>query len=349
MAPVDLASLPLEPLQAWFAEQGDKPFRGRQLFRWLHGRCVADYAQMTDLAKPLRARLAATAPLRPPVVAEEQRAADGTRKLRYALADGRSVEGVWMPEQRRRSLCVSTQVGCAMGCAFCATAKMGLVRNLSAGEIAGQVEAAVRHLRTAQLERPVTNVVFMGMGEPLANLRAVVDAVAILLCDHGLGMSRRHVTVSTIGLVPAMRRFVERCPAKLAVSLNAPDDALRDRLMPINRRYPIARLLDACRALPLRGSDRITFEYVMLGGINDRPADARQLVRRLGGLRCKVNLIPYNPHPEAPFDRPAPERVEAFLELLAAKGLSAFVRRSRGAELHAACGQLVVAGSGERA
>ena len=345
MAP-DLASLPLDRLEAWFVDQGEKAFRARQLFHWLHGRCANDYQQMTDLAKGLRARLAEAAPLALPVVKEQQVSKDGTRKFLFGLADGNQVEGVWMPDPKRSTLCISTQVGCAMRCAFCATGTLGLTRDLSAGEISGQVEAVVRTLRSDEQPRPVSNVVFMGMGEPLANLDATVDAVTILLAEAGLGLSRRHVTVSTIGLVPAMGRFVQRAPVKLAVSLNAATDEVRDRLMPVNRRYPIARLLEACRELHLRGTNRVTFEYVMLAGINDDLDTARELARQLGGLSCKVNLIPYNPAEGLPFDRPDPDRVYAFQEALAAKGLSVFTRRSRGQDLRAACGQLVAGRSG---
>lgn len=346
MTAPDLASLPLDRLEQWFVAQGEKAFRARQLFRWLHGRCAASYDEMTDLAKGLRARLAERAPLRAPTIAEELTSVDGTRKFRFGLADGHQVEGVWMPAERRSTLCVSTQVGCAMRCAFCATGTMGLSRDLTAGEIVGQVEAVNRRLRSDALPRPVSNVVFMGMGEPLANLDATVDAVQILLSEQGHLMSRRHVTVSTIGLVPAMREFVQRAPVKLAVSLNAASDEVRDRIMPVNRRYPIDRLLAACRELPLHGTNRVTFEYVMLAGVNDDLEAARLLARRLGDLRCKVNLIPYNPAEGLPFDRPDEGRVHAFQEALAAKGLSVFTRRSRGQDLRAACGQLLAGRSG---
>ncbi len=342
----DLASLPLDRLEHWFVDQGEKAFRARQLFRWLHGRSAASYDEMTDLAKGLRARLAEQAPLRAPTIEDELVSADGTRKFRFGLADGLQVEGVWMPAERRSTLCVSTQVGCAMRCAFCATGTLGLKRDLSAGEIVGQVEAVNRQLRSDELPRPVSNVVFMGMGEPLANLDATVDAVQILLSEQGHLMSRRHVTVSTIGLVPAMGSFVQRAPVKLAVSLNAASDEVRDRLMPVNRRYPIDRLLAACRDLPLRGTNRVTFEYVMLAGVNDGLADARLLAKRLGGLRCKINLIPYNPAEGLPFERPEDDQVHAFQETLAAKGLSVFVRQSRGQDLRAACGQLIAGRGG---
>jgi len=342
----DPASLTCEGIQQWMTERGHPAFRGRQLFRWLHARAAQSYDEMTDLARVLREELGREVPLRPLEVVERREAHDGTEKLRLRLADGGEIESVYIPEEEasrpRRTLCVSTQLGCGMGCAFCATASMGLVRNLTAGEIVGQLEAVVR-LRGP---RPVSNVVFMGMGEPLANLDAVVDAVSILLHPHGHGLSRRHVTVSTAGLVPAMEAFVHRCPVKLAVSLNATTDAVRDRLMPVNRTYPLERLLACCANLPLQHNDRITFEYVMLRGINDAPEDARRLAALLRGIRCKVNLIPYNPCPASTFRRPAERDIQCFLDILAQASISAFVRRSRGDGLQGACGQLVTAGPG---
>jgi len=332
----------LPELRTFLEGKGEKPFRGEQLFRWIHGRCAVTYAEMTDLSKEFRASLQRGQPLRQPVISEEAVASDGTRKMRYLLADGLEVEGVYMPETERRTLCVSTQVGCGMGCAFCATGTMGLARNLSAGEIVGQVETVVRGMREGGLERPVSNVVFMGMGEPLANLDAVVAAVEILLEPKGLGLSRRHITVSTCGLVNAMPEFVQRCPAKLAISLNATTDDCRDRLMPVNKRFPLRELLDCCRNLPLGHTDRITFEYVLIGGVNDSMDDARRLVDWMRGVRCKINLIPLNPYPESPFQRPAEARVSEFQEYLIARALSVFVRKSRGDSLQGACGQLVV-------
>ncbi len=339
----DLTSLTRAELERWFVAQGEKPFRGRQVFRWLHARNATSFEEMTDLSRALRARLPGISRLGKPEILEERRAADGTRKFRFGLHDGLEVEGVFMPEERRRTLCVSTQVGCAQGCRFCATGTMGLTRSLSAGEIAGQLEAVSRRLAAEGLARPVTNVVFMGMGEPLANLEAVATAVDILLDDFGPKLSRRHVTVSTVGLVPQMEEFVRRVPAKLAVSLNASSDEVRDSLMPVNHRHPLAELMRCCRALPTQHA-RVTFEYVMLGGVNDRPADARALVALLAGLPCKVNLIPYNPCPGLPYERPREQRVLEFCELLAERQLSVFVRKSRGVELGAACGQLLTQG-----
>lgn len=341
MAGEDLTSLTLAQLERWAAGEGLAAFRGRQLFRWLHGRGIRDFAGMTDLGKELREWLAGHYRLHLPEIVEQRRAGDGTRKLRFRLPDNLEVEGVYLPERNRRTLCVSTQVGCAMGCAFCATGTMGLVRNLTAGEIAGQVEAVRLLLGAEGIERPVSNVVFMGMGEPLHNFAATTAAVEILLHPLGGGMSRRHLTVSTAGLVPAMKKFVERVPAKLAVSLNAADDELRSRLMPVNRRYPLEQLLDTCRGLHLQHNDRLTFEYVLLGGVNDRDEDARRLVKLLAGLSCKVNLIPYNSLEGSAFRRPQQQRVERFQQILLEKNLSVFVRRSHGAELAAGCGQLV--------
>jgi 23S rRNA (adenine2503-C2)-methyltransferase len=339
----DIASLTRAELERWFVQQGDRPYRGRQVFRWLHERNAASFGEMTDLSKALRARLPELAWLSAPAILEERKAEDGTRKYRFGLCDGLQVEGVYMPEERRRTLCVSTQVGCAQGCRFCATGTMGLTRSLAAGEIVGQLEAVSRRLAAEGIARPVTNVVFMGMGEPLANLEAVVVAVDIFLDDFGPKLSRRHVTVSTVGLVPQLEEFVHRAPASVSVSLNAASDAVRDELMPINRRYPLAELMRCCRNLPEQHS-RLTFEYVMLGGVNDRPADARELAALVAGFPCKINLIPYNPSPGLPYERPEERRVAEFHELLTARQLSVFVRKSRGVELGAACGQLITQG-----
>jgi 23S rRNA (adenine2503-C2)-methyltransferase len=344
----DLQSMLFDELQEWFIERGEKAFRGRQVFRWLHAKCAKSFEEMTDLSKVVRARLADAAALKPVAIAEQPTADDETVKFRYRLHDGESVEGVYIPEpgsgkqKARNTLCVSTQVGCGMGCAFCATATMGFVRNLSAGEIAGQLEAVVRLLCSGDKQRPVTNVVFMGMGEPLANLDAVVRAVKIMLHQSGYGLSRRHLTVSTAGLVPAMEEFVHQVPAKLAVSLNATTDEVRSRIMPVNRKFPLKVLMACCRNLPLMHTDRVTFEYVMLKGIHDSSADARRLVSLLSGIRAKVNLIPFNPYPGVEYGRPDQGQVEAFRELLASRNISAFVRRSRGDTLQGACGQLVV-------
>ncbi len=337
----DILSLTFDELQDYFADIGEKPFRGRQLFRWLHKGCVADFDEMTDLAKGLRQQLPELARITRPEITEEQLAEDGTRKYRFGLHDGLEIEGVFMPEAKQATLCISTQVGCAMGCAFCATGTMGLVRNLSAGEIVGQVEAVVSALRDGAQDRPVSNVVFMGMGEPLANLDAVSSSVDILLHPMGLNLGRRHLTVSTVGLLPAMERFVHEVPVRLAVSLNATTDEQRSRLMPINRKYPIAELMETCRNLPLQQNYRITFEYVMFKGINDQDEDIERLAKLVKGVHAKVNLIPYNPCEGLPFEAPDEARVRAFADRLSDLHVTAMVRRSRGDKLRAACGQLV--------
>ncbi len=321
--------------------RGEPAFHGRQLFHWLHGRSVHDYALMTDLSQELRQQLAKEAPLVLPEPVERRLGPDGTMKVRFRLADGCQVEGVYMPEEKRRTICVSTQAGCGMGCIFCATAGMGLVRSLTAGEITGQVEAIVPLLGEQPVGHPVSNVVFMGMGEPLANLEAVATAVDNLRDPLGLGLSRRHITVSTCGLVPAMEKFAGRVAARLAVSLNATSDEVRSRIMPINRRYGLDVLLECCRKLELPGTDRLTFEYVMMRGINDSVEDARRLPKLLSGIHCKINLIPFNQVAGLPFERPENDQVENFQSLLLAKNFSVFIRRSRGDEVQAACGQLV--------
>ncbi|MBW1811255.1 MAG: 23S rRNA (adenine(2503)-C(2))-methyltransferase RlmN [Deltaproteobacteria bacterium] len=347
MKPNDLASMTFQQLQDWMVSQAEPAFRGRQVFGWLHAKCVRTYDEMTNLSKSFRARLIEKVPLTPVEIAQQEKAGDGTIKYRYRLADDLEVEGVYMPDAKRRTLCVSTQVGCAMGCDFCATSTMGLIRNLTAGEITGQLEAVVRDLQSDELKQPVSNVVFMGMGEPLANLGAVCNAVWNLLSPNGMGLSRRHVTVSTVGLIPAMEEFVSRVPVKLAVSLNATTDEIRSRIMPVNRRFGLTELISCCRNLPLQRTDRLTFEYVLIKGVNDSDQDAKRLVKILSGVRCKVNLIPYNTFGSLEYQRPSDERVDTFLEILAAKQISAFVRKSRGESLNAACGQLVVENSQE--
>jgi 23S rRNA (adenine2503-C2)-methyltransferase len=336
----DIRSLTFMQLEHWIKQRDQPAFHGRQIFRWLHARSAATYAEMSDLSKTLRADLERDAPLRSIEIVDELQAEDGTIKFCFRLGDNQKIEGVFIPEEERRTLCVSTQVGCGMGCSFCATGMLGFQRNLSAGEIVGQVEVASRRLKGPDRARPVSNIVFMGMGEPLANLEAVTAAVQILLHPNGLGISRRRLTVSTAGLADAMEEFVQRAPVKLAVSLNATNDELRDRIMPINRRFPIAKVLECCRRLPLMRGERITFEYVLLGGQNDSPDHARQLIRLLRGIRAKVNLIPFNPYPGLPFVRPDDHVVEEFRRILDEGDVSVFIRRSRGDSLQAACGQL---------
>jgi 23S rRNA (adenine2503-C2)-methyltransferase len=343
----DLRSLPRSSLEALVAALGERPFRARQLFRWLHQKGAAGLGEMTDVPRALREALAARTRLTTLERAGEQRSLDGTIKWTWRTRDGKLVESVYMPEPDRRTLCLSTQVGCAVGCTFCLTGTMGLARNLEAGEIVDQVHRANRRLvelGAAEGPRPLTNLVFMGMGEPLANFANLKAALGLLLAEDGPQFSQRHVTVSTSGVVPMIRRLGEETPVKLAVSLNATTDAQRDELMPINRRWPIAELLAACREFPARNGRRITFEYVLLGGVNDSPDDARRLAQLVRGIPAKVNLIPYNANPGLPYVAPPAARVVEFQEALAARHLTVVVRRPRGRDIAAACGQLAAEG-----
>ena len=312
-------------------------FRSEQILRWVYQRAVESFEAMTDVGRPLRSALqdAFTLPrLRPSEVA---RAADGTRKLLFSLESGRAIESVLIPDPPRLTACLSSQAGCAMGCGFCATARLGLQRNLTAVEIAGQLMAARRELAA---DERVTNVVFMGMGEPLHNYDALVEAIEILTADWGLGLSSRRVTVSTVGLLPQLEQLVRDTSVSIAVSLTATTDTLRNRLMPVNRRYPLAALMATCRSLPIAQRRRITFEYVLLAGINDSPADASRLVKLLHGIRAKINLIPFNPFPDSGFAPPAPAVVRDFQQRLLSAGVNASVRATRGRDIAAACGQL---------
>ncbi len=320
--------------------RGVPAYRATQVLGWTYRRRAASFAEMSDLPRALRADLAAAfvfPALAPDVVA---RSADGTRKLLFKFDPGTAVEAVLIPDPPRLTLCISSQAGCGMGCAFCATARLGLVRNLSPVEIAGQVSAAQEQLRPGER---ISNIVFMGMGEPLANYAAVVDAIEILTSEWGLGFSPRRITVSTVGLVPAMQRLVRDTAVNLAVSLSATTDAQRARLMPVNRRYPLAALMDMCRELPIPQRRRITFEYVMLAGVNDSLADADRLIRLLHGIRSKVNLIPFNPFPGAGFTGSPLPTIQRFQERLLSAGVHATIRQSRGRDIQAACGQLALA------
>jgi len=346
-APPDLRSLSKEALAAFVAAMGEKPFRARQLHRWLHRSGAATFEEMTDLPKGVREALRQRATLTTLTVASEQRSRDGTIKWTWRTADGKLIESVYMPEAERKTLCVSSQVGCAIGCTFCMTGTMGLARHLTPGEIVDQVHRANRRLvelGEGPAPRPLTNLVFMGMGEPLHNWEHLKAALALLLDEDGPNFSHRHVTVSTSGLVPVMRRVGEETQVKLAVSLNATTDAQRDAIMPINRRWPIGELLAACRAFPLKQGRRITFEYVLLRGVNDADEDAERLARLLAGIPAKVNLIPYNDNPGLGFHAPAPARVDAFLDRLVARQITAVVRKNRGGDIAAACGQLAAEG-----
>jgi len=343
----DLRSLPRSEVDALVVRLGEKPYRARQLFRWLHQKGAATLEEMSDLPAGFRTRLAVELRLTVLARAEERRSADGTIKWTWRTHDGKLVESVYMPEAERRTLCVSSQVGCAVGCTFCLTGTMGLARNLEPGEIVDQVHRANRRLVELGLgegPRPLTNLVFMGMGEPLANYRSLKVALDLLLSEDGPNFSQRRVTVSTSGLVPVIRRLGEETFVKLAVSLNATTDAQRDAIMPINKRYPLAELLAACRAFPTRNGRRITFEYVLLAGVNDDLEDARRLARLLSGIPTKVNLIPYNENPGLGFRAPPPGRLSAFQDELVRHNLTVVVRRSRGSDISAACGQLASEG-----
>ncbi len=422
--PVNLLDLDPQGLERFFAERGEKPFRARQVSRWLHQRLVDGVDAMTDVAKALRAKLAAETVIEGPPVIRDTTAADGTRKWLFDVGNGNAVEAVYIPEDDRGTLCISSQAGCAMDCAFCSTGRQGFNRNLSTAEIVGQLwhadrtllaevaetsprsalrapppegagdlGAALRSagpprsalrapppegagdlgaaLRSAGPPRsalrapppegagdlgaalrspwpwvaegraPVTNVVMMGMGEPLANLDAVIPALRLFLDDNAYGLSRRRVTVSTSGLVPQMDRLAAECPVALAVSLHAPDDALRDRLVPVNRRHPLADLMGACRRyLEVAPRDFVTFEYVMLDGVNDSAAQAEALVRLVRDVPCKLNLIPFNPFPGSAFSVSPRDRILAFQRRLMDAGIVTTIRRTRGDDIDAACGQL---------
>jgi 23S rRNA (adenine2503-C2)-methyltransferase len=337
-APIDLKGLPVPQLQTWLAELGVEGYRARQVARWVFKVGVAQVSAMTDVPKPLRLALEQRAQITQLPGLQIYRASDGTRKLRYRLDDGATIESVLIREPTRLTLCLSTQAGCRIGCAFCLTTKGGLRRHLRPAEIVDQLIQARQWLEPGER---LTNLVFMGMGEPLDNYHATVQALRILTHPDAVGFSPRRITVSTSGLVPAIRKFgAEGLRVNLAVSLNAPNDAVRSQLMPINKRWPIGDLLAACREYPLPPSRRITFEYVLLAGVNDRPAQAEQVARLLTGLRCKVNLIPFNDFPGAAFQRPSPETVKRFQAILLEHYLTATIRESRGREIGAACGQL---------
>lgn len=297
---------------------------------------------MTDLARPLRETLARAATISTPVIDRRDVSSDGTTKFLLRLADGRHIEAVFIPDTPAQTFCISTQAGCAMQCGFCLTGKMGLSRHLTAGEIAGQVRVLAHDTGLAQLP---FNIVLMGMGEPLHNYDAVMKALGMLADDHGLAVHPRRITLSTIGVIPALERLAlepDTVMPNLAVSLHATTDELRDVLVPINRKYPIAQLMDVLRRFPLRRRGRITIEYVLLGGVNDRPEDARRLAKLIAGLKAKVNLLPLNDAPGIAFERPSDERVDAFAKTLADRGVAVSVRKSRGRDIRAACGQLIV-------
>ncbi len=339
---VNLLDLDATGLTEFFAQLGEKPFRAKQLLRWLHHFGEADFSRMTDVAKTLREKLAAVSCVTPPALISDRLSEDGTRKFLFDVGRGNAVETVYIPEDQRGTLCISTQAGCALDCAFCSTGKQGFNRNLTVAEIIGQLWQVNKTLDfDPKGERIISNVVLMGMGEPLANLDNVVVALRLMLDDNAYGLSRRRVTLSTSGIVPAMDRLREQCPVALAVSLHASNDALRDRLVPINRKYPLEELMAACRRyLTAAPRDFVTFEYVMLDGVNDRDADARELLRLTRDVPCKFNLIPFNPFPKSGFRSSKPERVRRFAEILIAAGIVTTTRKTRGDDIDAACGQL---------
>lgn len=335
---LNLLGLDRKAMEAFCVEIGEKPFRASQLLQWIHQRGVDDFEQMTNLSKALRGKLRETCEIRAPAIALAQDSADGTCKWVLETDASNRVETVYIPETGRGTLCVSSQVGCVLACSFCSTARQGFNRNLSAAEIIGQLWVARRELG----EGAVTNVVLMGMGEPLLNLDNVVAATNLMLDDFAYGLSKRRVTLSTSGVVPALDELAKVSDISLAVSLHAPNDELRNELVPINRKYPIRELLDACkRYIGKDGRRKVTVEYVMLDGVNDSPAHARQLIKVLSHLPSKVNLIPFNPFPGSGYRTSSPETVHRFAEILQAAGLITTTRKTRGDDIDAACGQLV--------
>ena len=338
----DLAELERPALEALLESRGAQRFRGRQIFRWIYRRGVSDIEAMTDLPRELRAQLAAELTIGLPHLVHSERSTDGTEKFLLRLADGRHIESVFIPDTPAMTFCISTQVGCAMACAFCLTGKMGLVRNLTAGEIVGQVRVLATTLHF--LDRRF-NIVLMGMGEPLHNYDETMKALRILGDEHGFAVSPRRVTLSTVGVLPALERLAsEPKMPNLAISLHAPTDALRGELVPINRKYGVGEIIAASRRFPLKKRARITFEYVLLAGVNDSPDDAKQLASLLAGVKSKVNLIPLNAAAGISFERPSDEAIDRFAQILADRHLTVSVRKSRGRDIRAACGQLIVEG-----
>jgi 23S rRNA (adenine2503-C2)-methyltransferase len=336
---VNLLDFSPQALAGWFESRGEKRFRAQQVLKWIYQQGADSFDVMTNLGKALRAELAALAEIRAPAVAADQRSSDGSRKWLFQLADGNRIETVYIPEEDRATLCVSSQVGCSLNCSFCSTARQGFNRNLSTAEIIGQLWMASR-LLDQDGARAVSNVVFMGMGEPLLNFDNVMDAVSLMQDDFAFALSKRRVTLSTAGVVPALRRLAEVTDISLALSLHAADDELRERLVPLNRKYPIAEVLQACRDYLGDGRRRVTVEYVMLDGVNDSDAQARALARLLRGLPCKINLIPFNPFPAAHYRRSGAVRIERFRDILHGSGIVTITRKTRGDDIDAACGQL---------
>jgi 23S rRNA (adenine2503-C2)-methyltransferase len=339
-SPSNLAELDRPALEAAFGQRGLERFRASQVFRWIYRRGVTAFDGMTDLPVSLRTALAADFTLTTPHVLSRERSSDGTEKFLLQLEGGHRIESVFIPDTPAMTFCISTQVGCAMACGFCLTGKMGLIRNLTAGEIVGQVRVLVDAL---DMRRARFNIVLMGMGEPLHNYDETMKALRILADEQGLAISPRRVTLSTVGLLPALERLAhEAIMPNLAISLHAPTDAIRGELVPLNRKYGVNDIIAACQRFPLKRRSRITFEYVLLAGVNDSPADARQLARLLANVRSKVNLIPLNAAPGIPYERPSDEAIDRFARILADHQLTVSVRKSRGRDIRAACGQLIV-------
>lgn len=338
----NLLNLDRAAMQEFFTGIGEKPFRATQLIQWIHQYGVDDFDAMTNLSKELRARLRDIAEIRVPEIIQDQIASDGTRKWLLRLDDGNAIETVFIPEEDRGTLCVSSQVGCTLNCSFCSTGHQGFNRSLTVAEIISQLLVANRALgRDPKGDRIITNVVLMGMGEPLLNFDNVLPAMRLMLDDYAYGLSRRRVTLSTAGVVPMLERLREECPVSLAVSLHAPNDALRDQLVPLNKKYPIEELLEACRRYCADSPrSRVTFEYVMLEGINDSIEHAHELVRILSDVPSKVNLIPFNPFPQTQYRRSSKQAIDRFREVLIAAGLTTITRKTRGDDIDAACGQL---------
>jgi len=338
----DLAEYTLEELESALADTGAPRFHGRQVYRWIHRRGVDRFEEMTDLPRDLRALLATEFRIGTPRVTADATSTDGTRKLALALADDRLIEAVFIPDTPSMTFCISTQVGCAMACDFCLTGKMGLVRHLTAGEIVGQVRVLAK--ATGLLGQPF-NLVLMGMGEPLHNYDATMKAIRMLHAKDGMEISPKRITLSTVGIVPAMERLAgEELMPNLAVSLHATTEEMRTKLVPPNKRYTLRAILDVCRRFPVRHRGRITFEYVLLNEVNDTPEDAKRLVKLLEGIRAKVNLIPLNAAAGIDYQRPSDDRVDRFAGILADRGVTVMVRKSRGRDIRAACGQLIVEG-----
>ena len=340
--PENILNFDAQQLTDWFAEMGEKPFRARQVLRWVYKEGVADFDAMTDLAGSLRNKLKERACVQTPEVMREELSSDGTRKWLLNVGTGNAIEAVFIPEADRGTLCISSQAGCALDCSFCSTGKQGFNRNLSVAEIIGQLWWANHQIgKQADGNWPVSNVVMMGMGEPLLNFDNTVSALRLMLDDHTYGLSRRRVTLSTSGVVPAMDRLRDACPVALAVSLHAPDDALRDVLVPINKKYPLQVLMAACqRYLERAPRDFVTFEYVMLEGVNDSVQQAQELIALVREVPCKLNLIPFNPFPQTHYRRSSPDAIRRFSDVLRQADIVTTTRKTRGDDIAAACGQL---------